>query len=157
MASIHSLTTAPINVYSKTYWTSFIAAVNEEASYELGLHEKINPEAIRQTTRDGWSASLFTPNILRHTDVYVDQSTNIDLSSRTIHEHHHMKPLLLQDRSQQKNKKLEGSKKKRTAFRNIKGWDPLSVPSELFFQRIPGAVIKDAKRPMTILIRFNNS
>ena len=91
MASVHSLTTAPINVYSKTYWTSFIAAVNEEAAFELGLHDRINPEAIRQSTREGWSASLFTPNILRHTDVYVDRSTNIDLSSHTdthVHYHH---------------------------------------------------------------------
>ena len=37
MSSVHSLTT--INVYSKTYWTGFIAAVNCEAAYELGLRQ----------------------------------------------------------------------------------------------------------------------
>ena len=64
--SIHSLTT--IDVYSKTYWTGFIAAVNEEAAYELGIHDKINPYAL--PNERGWSASRFTPNILRHT-VYI--------------------------------------------------------------------------------------
>ena len=78
MSTVHSLTTAPIDVYSKTYWTGFIAAVNEEAAYELGLHDKINPNALPKER--GWSASEFTPNILR----YVDRSTNIDLSSHIV-------------------------------------------------------------------------
>ncbi len=130
MSTVHSLTTAPVNVYSKTYWTGFISAINEEAAYELGLHDKINPEAL--PTDEGWSASRFTPNILRHTDVYVDRSTNIDFSSRTVHEHHHHYKPTSSSRSRKKNKKLKRKKKKKAAFRNINGSDQLLAPSEPF-------------------------
>ncbi len=100
--SVHSLTTAPVNVYSKTYWTGFITAVNEEAAYELGHHDKINPEAL---PKEGWNASWFTPNILRHSDVYIDRSTNIDLSNHVVNEHHHSsRPL---SEAEQKAKKKE--------------------------------------------------
>lgn len=110
--SVHSLTTAPVNVYSKTYWTGFITAVNEEAAYELGLQDKINPAAL---PKDGWNASKYTPNILRHSDVYIDRSTNIDLSSRTVHEHHHhdsSRPLSKDDRDAKKKEEDESSLQK---------------------------------------------
>jgi hypothetical protein len=89
MSSILFLTAAPINVYSKDFWTSYVAAVNEEAAYELGLHNQIDPKAVEQATKKGWKASLFTPNILKHMDIYFDSSTNVDLSSHTTHVHHH--------------------------------------------------------------------
>src|SRR5579872_452341 len=108
--SVHSLTTAPVNVYNKTYWTGFITAVNEEAAYELGLHDKINPEAL---PKEGWNASKYTPNILRHTDVYIDRSTNIDLSSRTVHEHHHhSRPLSKEEQAAKKKEDEENSLQK---------------------------------------------
>lgn len=112
--SVHSLTTAPVNVYSKTYWTSFITAVNEEAAYELGLQDKINPQALPK--EEGWSAARYTPNILRYKDAfYVDQSTNIDLSSHTVHEHHHhqsSKPFSKEDQEAKKKEEEENSLKK---------------------------------------------
>jgi|GEM_PF-1732452 len=113
MASVLSLTSAPINVYSKTFWTSYITAVNEEAAYELGLHQKINPEAVKQSTKKGWKASLFTPNILKHTDLYFDNSTNIDLSTH-VHHHHHAaptptKPLTKEQQEEKKKKEEEDS------------------------------------------------
>lgn len=113
MASFLSLTSAPINVYSKTFWTSYITAVNEEAAYELGLHQKINPEAVKQSTKKGWKASLFTPNILKHTDLYFDNSTNIDLSTH-VHHHHHAaptptKPLTKEQQEEKKKKEEEDS------------------------------------------------
>lgn len=111
MTHILSLTAAPINVYSKDFWTSYIAAVNEEAACELGLHKQINPEAVKQATKPGWKASLFTPNILKYADVYFDNSTKLDLSSHTTHVHHHhhaapapTKPL---SEAEQKEKKKE--------------------------------------------------
>ena len=106
--SVHSLTTAPVNVYSKTYWTGFIKAVNEEAAYELGLQDKINPAAL---PKEDWNASLFTPNILRHTEFFVDRSTNIDLSSRVVNEHHHHHSSRPLSEAEQKAKK-EGRRRK---------------------------------------------
>jgi hypothetical protein len=107
--------TTPVNVYSKTYWTGFISAVNEEAAYELGLHDKINEKAL---PKEGWSAAQFTPNILRYSDVYVDRSTNIDLSSRVIHEHHHhhtnssSRPLSKEEQEAKKKEEEENSLQK---------------------------------------------
>ncbi len=109
--SVHS--TAPINVYSKTYWTGFITAVNEEAAYELGLHDKINKEALPK--EEGWSAARYTPNILRHADVYVDRSTNFDFSTRTVVEHHHhhsSRPLSKEEQEAKKKEDEENSLKK---------------------------------------------
>ena len=68
--SVHSLTTAPVNVYSKTFWTGFILAVSEEAAYELGHEKKMNPAAVQDVTERGWSAERLTPNILLHTESY---------------------------------------------------------------------------------------
>lgn len=116
MASVHSLTTAPVNVFSKTYWTGFIQAVNEEAAFELGMHDQINPEATRASKALGWRASLFTPNILRHTDVYVDQSTKFDFGSHTTtHVHHHhasLEPATEAGRKEKKRKEEEDNLEK---------------------------------------------
>jgi hypothetical protein len=110
MSTVHSLNTAPVNVYSKTYWTNFITAVNEEAAYELGLHDKINKEAL--PTTKGWSASLFTPNILRHTEFFVDRSTKIDFSTHNTVHHHHSSPKSLTKEELAAKKKEESSLQK---------------------------------------------
>lgn len=72
--SVHSLTTAPINVYSKTYWQGFILAMSQEAAHELGLQNKINPEATTPFYRRGWKPERFSPNILQFIAPTIDFS-----------------------------------------------------------------------------------
>jgi hypothetical protein len=123
------MATAPVNVYSKTYWTGFIAAVSEEAAYELGLHDKINPEALRQSTKRGWRASLFTPNILRHTDVYVDQSTNFDFSS---HRTTHVAAASLAEPTTKEGRKAKKTKEEEENLEKYKWLGPLIASAGAF-------------------------
>ncbi|HEY5236530.1 MAG TPA: hypothetical protein VIJ14_10155, partial [Rhabdochlamydiaceae bacterium] len=127
MSSVHSLTTAPINVYSKTFWTGFIQAVTEEAAHELGIHDKINPEAVRESTARGWRASLFTPNILHYTDnSYIDRSTNFDFSRHTTtHVHHHHAAPSSPEPTTEAGRKAKKEREEEESLQKYKGVGPI--------------------------------